>query len=479
MDYRSVLKCAVEKVKKLNAEELLREGLLARNGYYLPMLFYPPPCWSFQEMGEEKFFQNFSTCTQESFGIYVHIPFCMQRCSYCSFPIVEEISNPDKDRYLSALEKEMDLYKDRLGTKTISARSVNVGGGTPTLMSPRQLARFSSFLHKKIDLSLSQEMTIDVDPATLLGDEGIQRLRILKDYGFNRMTIGAQSFDDNILESMKRPHDAKDIIKAIHQARRAGFDNICLDIIYGFPGESIESWIKTMENVISAGVESYQIYRLRVFPISPLRKSVIHEMFLDHPESFPSFEELLLMKAVVGILSRQYGYEEDGDYTGVFSKTRKGQSVFNTEQCGKTLDVLGFGMAAFNSLGNTFGIKTYRDMYAYCQAVENNIIPFVEGIRRSEQDERSRRFLGILKYKGKVGKEFLGTGAQESETFRKRIEKLKSFGLMEENRSRIALTPRGKFFVDDVCLQFYRKIYLPFPREAFNEGALNPYNEFS
>jgi len=210
----------VDDVKRLQAA-----GLICHDGDFVPSVHYPP-ITRYPPMTEEELFAGYSMPQDGLLDVYVHFPFCERRCTFCHYPGKLGEQTEEKNRYLSALEKEMDIYMRRLGIDRIHARSILIGGGTPTFLTPAQLERFLQFFSDGVRLSEGCQFNYDVDPGSLVGPVGEERLRIMKQYGVNRLTIGVQSLDDDVLRIMNRPHDAQMAIDSIQAARPSAISSI-------------------------------------------------------------------------------------------------------------------------------------------------------------------------------------------------------------------------------------------------------------
>ncbi|MGA7076099.1 MAG: radical SAM protein, partial [Halobacteriota archaeon] len=170
-------------------------GLICLDGDFVPSVHYPP-ITQYSPTTEDELFAGYTLPRDGFLDVYVHFPFCEQRCTFCHYPGKLGQQTEEKNRYLAALEKEMDIYMRRLGIDKIKARSILIGGGTATFLAPEQLKRFLQFFCKRVDLTQCRQFNYDVDPGTLVGQSGLERLRIMKDSGVNRLTIGVQSLDD-------------------------------------------------------------------------------------------------------------------------------------------------------------------------------------------------------------------------------------------------------------------------------------------
>jgi oxygen-independent coproporphyrinogen-3 oxidase len=193
-------------------------------------------------------------------GLYIHIPFCLSKCSYCDFYSLTSISVvPD---FLEALLKEMEMYRNRFNPFD----TVYIGGGTPSLLSSQQLKDILTSIQKNFDFTSDPEMTIETNP----GDLDRSLLESMRKMGINRINIGIQSFDDKVLDFLSRRHSAKQAISAIETSRRAGFENIGLDLIYGVPGQDINSWLTTLNKAVAFSPEHVSCYQLTLAAKTPL-----------------------------------------------------------------------------------------------------------------------------------------------------------------------------------------------------------------
>ncbi|MEN6490122.1 MAG: coproporphyrinogen-III oxidase family protein, partial [Smithella sp.] len=195
-------------------------------------------------------------------GIYIHVPFCLSKCAYCSFYSIESISLiPD---YLTALQKEIKFYRKYFD----SFDTIYIGGGTPSLLKTEQLANILSSIHKTYQITADAEITLEANP----GDISLEYLKTLKGIGINRLNIGVQSFNDKLLKFLGRRHSAKEALAAIIASRQAGFDNLGIDLIYGVHGSGIKSWENTLQKAIAPAPEHICCYQLSLDDKTPLHQ---------------------------------------------------------------------------------------------------------------------------------------------------------------------------------------------------------------
>lgn len=200
---------------------------------------------------------------EEPLGLYVHVPFCPARCSYCAFPAFPY--RPDRARlYLRSLAQEMSLAWSLLeeGEKVGTPLTVYFGGGTPTVLREGELADLLEavlgFLRRKGTSPL--EVTVEANPETL----SAEKLRLLRSWGVDRVSLGVQSFDDRLLRLLRRRHTGEEVREACREARRAGFDNLSLDLLFGLPGQTIEGWAEDLRRVLDLDPQHLSVYWLEL-----------------------------------------------------------------------------------------------------------------------------------------------------------------------------------------------------------------------
>ncbi|MBU2574051.1 MAG: coproporphyrinogen III oxidase family protein [Elusimicrobia bacterium] len=467
------LKAKAEKmVQELDIPRLKNEGLLAGNDQFFPSVHYPP-ITMYPPITEEALFQGYQVPPDRFFDMYVHIPFCIKYCAFCHYPVKLGELAEEKDRYLAALEKEMDLYMARLGIKKFKARSVLFGGGTPTYLTPKQLARNLDFFCARTDLSAKPQFSYDVDPITITDADGQARLELMREHGVDRLTIGVQSLDDGLLKAMNRHHDAAEAMRSVRMAKEAGF-KVNVEFIFGYPGQTLETWADTLEKAVRLDADEIQLYRLKVVPYGD-HTGAITKKFGVKRADFPDLERTMLMKAYAMAFLPKSGYHE---HLGrVYSRTAWDFSRYAHDQCFNLFDQVGFGLTAFSSLRDRYGLNT-QDFAEYYSMIAGGKLPVNRGLVRSAEDQLRWAVVLPLKNRRVIKAAFRKiTGKDLNEVFKNRIAALKSFGLVCEDDKTLALTPKGRFFADEVCHQFHHPDYVPFPRETYHPGQLFPYND--
>ena len=447
-------------------------GLLCRDGDYVPSVHYPP-ITQYPTITEEQMFETYTMPEDGMLDVYAHIPFCEQRCVFCHYPVqLGHDKEKEKDRYLGAFEKEMDIYMRRLGITKIQARSILVGGGTPTFLTLPQMKRFLDMFCSRIDLSKCTQFNYDVEPGSLLGVEGTERLRMMRSYGVDRLTIGIQSLDDYVLKKMNRPHDSQIAIDSIENCMREGFQ-VNIEFIFGHPGETIENWIEVMRKAVSLGVHEIQLYRLKIEAYGDYQGPII-KLKQVHPDKVPSAEMQMMMKRIAIDILKEAGYEEN--IRRVYSKKREHYSHYAHNQCCLQLDEIGLGLTAFSSLRDRFVLNT-QHFNEYYSKIEQGRLPLTRGYVRDQNAQKRWGIILPLKNRDVRKRQYEQiAGVPLDSVFRKKIQTMKDYGLVEETSRWLGLTERGRFFADECAHQFNAPEFAPFPRQRYNEGPLNPFN---
>lgn len=466
--YRNFLAKAEERLNEI--KKLQAAGLICYDGDFVPSVHYPP-ITQYPLISEDELFAGYTLPQDGLLDVYVHIPFCEQHCTFCHYPVKVGQQTEEKNRYLAALEKEMDLYMNRLGIDKIKARSILIGGGTPTFLTPEQLERFLQFFSERVDMTHCTQFNYDVDPGSLVGDTGIERLRIMREYGVDRLTIGVQSLDDSVLKIMNRPHNAQTAIESIENSRKFGYQ-LNIEFIFGHPGETIENWIDVIEKAAKLPVDEIQLYRLKVQAYGDRQGDII-KLRERRSSNVVSFEDTMMMKQLAIDILADHGFHEN--LRRVYSKKKEHFSHYAYNQCCMLYDQIGLGLTAFSSLKDRFGLNTqYFDEY-YAN-IEDGKLPLNRGYIRSKEDQM--RWAIVLPLKNsELKKAYFEemTGISFDNIFRQKVKRLEQFGLIEKNNETVSLTELGAFVADEVVEQFNSNEFMPFSSDAYAQGPLHPY----
>ncbi|RED65693.1 radical SAM family heme chaperone HemW [Cohnella lupini] len=190
-------------------------------------------------------------------ALYIHIPFCTNKCFYCDFNSYVAAGQPI-DAYLDALENEMKLTVAELPPTVID--TVFVGGGTPTVLTPTQMTRFLASVRKHFPLADNVEFTMEANPGTT----DMEKLAAMREGGVNRISFGAQTFDNGLLETIGRIHAAQDVVESIANAKAAGFSNLSIDLMFGLPNQTLQQLKDSVSKALELDLPHYSLYGLKV-----------------------------------------------------------------------------------------------------------------------------------------------------------------------------------------------------------------------
>lgn len=372
-------------------------------------------------------------------AVYLHIPPCTGRCSFCHYAIVVNPEQGDVDRYLEALKTELRSKAPRWN----NVGSVLIGGGTPTYLSAAELDDLLTALRDATHVPPGVEFTVESSPETLAAD----KLQTLLRHGFNRLNTGVQSFQGPLLRTLARRHDADGALAAVELARSEGVPNVNIDLIYALPGQSLNAWIEDLLTAAHLGTQSISTYHLRKRPETGISQ-------FESPE-----ENLnLLMKVCAAQALQERGYRESmpdnfcrlDQATAMAQARDKWRDMVATE---------GAGLSACSRRPDATGMNV-DDLGEYVGRVEAGTSPFASARRLSVGDQMRQRAMFALRVLDEDGgldhavfsREF---GSSPREAFSSRIVELEQAGLVSDDGRALRLTWAGTLFADEVCERFY------------------------
>lgn len=292
-------------------------------------------------------------------SLYIHIPFCRRKCLYCDFLSFDKTTNIQQIQYINALMSEIRMYKafaDRYRVETIY-----IGGGTPSVIDEVMIGKVLDTAFHIFDVSEFAEITIEVNPGTIKYTD----LLNYKKYGINRLSIGLQSTDDDVLKMLGRIHSYDDFVEGFESARRAGFKNISVDIMSGLPGQSVHSFVDTLTRAAEAGPDHISVYSLQVEKGTPLSERE------DLLNLLPSEETDRKMYAMTKKVLGSFGYNryEISNYSKPGYESRHNKVYWTGGQ------YIGFGIGAASYFkGQRFKNITNMDNYIeICEDVRDEL----------------------------------------------------------------------------------------------------------
>jgi oxygen-independent coproporphyrinogen-3 oxidase len=376
--------------------------------------------------------------------LYIHIPYCRQKCPYCSFFSQEHTGN-DLNRYAELLQQEMHLASEDTPSQH-RLDSVYFGGGTPSLLDPKQIADLLDQAEKLFGLAETAELTLEANPGTI----EFQRLAGFRQAGITRLSLGIQSFDDRMLKTLGRIHTVQQAREAFSAARRAGFDNIGIDLIHALPGQTSAMWLAELRQALQLAPEHLSIYGLTIEEGTPFAAQ-----FDSDSPLLPDEDLAAEMFEMADDLLEAHGYEhyEIANYARAGFRSRHNSGYWKRD------GYLGLGAGAHSFLRNTgYGTRfsNAADLDEYSAALHNDVLPRRDFMQLSRADAMAEHlFLGLRMAEGVLFSTFEQEfGAGLNDFFGQEVATLLGQGLLTENSGSIRLTRRGMLLSNQVFQKF-------------------------
>ena len=323
-------------------------------------------------------------------GLYIHIPFCKQKCAYCDF-ISFEGREADMDEYVKTLIEELKGWHNPL--KEYHIQSIFFGGGTPSLLSRFQLDVIMQEIHRCFHVESSAEITIEANPGTL-NKEKLSRYR---QSGINRLSIGLQAWQNELLTTLGRIHKREEFLENYFAARNAGFENISVDLMFGLPKQSFQDWEETLQQILLLRPEHISTYSLKIEEGTPFDRLYGQGQLL-----LPDEELERSMYHYAMTLLGQHGYR----HYEISNFAQDGKESLHNKIYWKNEEYIGVGVGA-HSFFNKVRFSNTKDMNTYRDLIKNHKNPMVEQTRISLEEEMAETmFLGLRMMEGIDLKDF-------------------------------------------------------------------------
>ncbi len=373
-------------------------------------------------------------------GIYIHIPFCRSRCSYCDFA-TGLYESALAERYVASVVSEITSWREVDQPETVD--TIYFGGGTPSLLSPAQLEALMQAVRTRFDVSPNAEVTMEMNPGTVT-PEALRAFRIL---GINRASFGAQTFDDRELARLGRSHSSDDTRRTFSLLREDGFDNVSFDLIAGLPGQTLSAWERNLAEAFALSPEHLSFYLLEVHEGTPLAAHI--KKGLQPP---PDEDLAAEMYQVMLERAAEAGYE----HYEISNLCLPGCESRHNTKYWTGAPYYGFGCSAHSFDGASRRWANERDLSKYVAVVERNGSPLVEDRRLTEADRRAEAvFLGMRMMAGVRTNEFkelfgVDLGAVHADDLRN----FQLAGLIEFDGDLLKLTRAGALLSNEVFAAF-------------------------
>ena len=377
-------------------------------------------------------------------GIYVHVPFCVRKCGYCDFYSVAA-GEEERDRYPGLVEREMDLLLRTFpGEAGVPADTVYVGGGTPTVLGPERLTRLLAAIRSRFPVAEGAEITTEANPGTVTGDD----FALLREGGFNRVSLGVQSFRPSTLAALGRIHSVEDVRAAYRDARRAGFSSVGIDLIFGNPGQSEGEWQEDLDRAVTFLPEHVSAYALTPEPGTPIDAAIGAGAI-----ALPDDDGVARMYAATRETLRAAGYR----HYEISNFSRPGKECRHNLKYWRRDGYLGLGPSAHGLLfpgeSAPFGLRTANppSLSDYVRALDEGRPPWGSTLACGMEDAwKESLIFGLRMEEGVSPSSIEKRNGPPPEPVRGAVEKLIGSGVLLREGDRLRLPERHWFVSNEV-----------------------------
>jgi oxygen-independent coproporphyrinogen-3 oxidase len=403
-------------------------------------------------------------------SIYVHIPFCESLCYYCACNKIITKHHEKAEPYLRYLAKEVAMYTDTMGLGQ-AVSQLHLGGGTPTFLSDDELRELMSVLKRSFSFAAGGEYSVEVDPRTV----NDQRLALLYELGFNRLSFGVQDFDPEVQKAVHRIQPAEQVFALVAAARKIGFESINVDLIYGLPKQTPESFDRTLKQINELRPDRIALYAYAHLPerFKPQRRILAAEL------PVASSKIAMLSRSMDALMNASYVYVGmdhfalPDDALAVAKRQGRLHRNFQGYSTQPDCDLIGLGISAIGRMGGTYS-QNAKTMDEYVDMLDNGQLPIVKGLALSRDDLIRRAWIMAIMCQGHVQYDaFNEAWLIDSQKYfaneLSQLESLQAQGLVELKAGGLQVTPMGWFFVRGVAMVFDKYLQADRNRTRFSK----------
>ena len=403
-------------------------------------------------------------------SLYVHIPFCESLCYYCACNKVITKHHSKSAEYLRYLSRELELQVEHFG-RGYNVSQLHLGGGSPTFLSDVELSDLLDMIKRHFNLTPGGEFSIEVDPRTVTPE----RLQHLYQLGFNRLSFGVQDFDADVQKAVHRVQPAEQVFALVQAAREIGFESINVDLIYGLPKQTPESFRHTLEQIQQLRPDRIALYAYAHLPtrFKPQRRILSAEL--------PSPSEKLSMLANSLAMLGDAGYDYVGmdhfalpdDALAVAKRQGRLHRNFQGYSTQPDCDLIALGVSAIGRIGATYS-QNAKTLDEYYDALDQGRLPIVRGLALTRDDILRRSVIMAIMCQGELDFEAMGDAHLVDFTayFARELERLGemvAMGLVKLNESSLEVTEQGWYFVRAIAMTFDKYLQSDQDRARFSK----------
>ena len=379
-------------------------------------------------------------------GLYVHLPFCEERCTFCGCNVVVTKDTARADRYLDYLIRELDMVCAPLGDRR-RVRQIHWGGGTPTFLTEAQLSRLWDAITARFVIEADAEVALEVDPVVTTRSQ----LSLLRSFGFNRISFGVQDFDPAVQAAVRRIQTVEETADLMAHARDIGLTGVNFDLIYGLPRQTPQSWARTLEQVIDLGPDRAAVYSFAYLPqLRPHQKRLA---VADIPTGAAKLK--LLRQAHEAFVASDYlpigmdHFAKTSDALADAHHRRQLHRNFQGYSAKAAVDTVAVGVTAISDIQGRYA-QNVPQLNKYYRALDEGRLPVARGITLTPEDLRRRRLINNLMCNGTGDLASISASGGEIAA----LNKLAEDGLIHFDGRHIDTTPIGHIFVRNVAMVF-------------------------
>ncbi|MDE3045378.1 MAG: oxygen-independent coproporphyrinogen III oxidase [Verrucomicrobiota bacterium] len=408
-----------------------------------------PTAPQFIALGEEVARERLQAfdATERPLSLYVHIPFCKTMCLFCGCSVVLNRRPERQASYVEALLREIEGTA-KCFSKKREVSQLHLGGGTPTSLTEEELARLMETLHRCFSFSEKAEISIEIDPRTVLADKG-KKLETLRQLGFNRVSFGVQDLDPRVQEAVKRRQSAEMTFQTYAKAKELGFVGINIDLIYGLPLQTPASFRETAKALMELKPDRIAFFSYAKIPwIKEHQKAIREEDLPSTEEKFQIYveaREIFLEAGYTAIGMDHFARKED-ELTLAYQEGRLTRN-FQGYSVQKADDMLGIGITSIGYLSGAY-LQNVKTLEEYHERIEKGMLPIFRGCVLSEEDHRRRWVIQELMCRFRIDKEaFEKTFGLSFDLHFAKEKTLLDPLLAEEDCGEVRATPLGRLFI--------------------------------
>ena len=419
---------------------------------------YPPATHFTDEVDKDALMESIckNNETQRDLSLYYHLPFCESLCWFCGCTTVITKDHSRSENYLNHIDREMDLMREHLNPDR-KVVQVHLGGGTPTFLQPDELRRLGNHIRERFQFGERVEAGAEIDPRRITRDT----IQALKDAGFNRASMGVQDHNPEVQKAIHRIQPYEMTRQAIDWLRECDFESLNVDLIYGLPYQTVDSFEKTLEDTLKLQPDRLAVFSYAHVPwIKPAQKILQERMELPSPEV-----KLELLKLTIEKLTSE-GYVYIGmdhfakadDELTVAQRTKTLQRNFQGYSTQEGVDIYAFGMSSISQSQDAYW-QNLKELPDYCASVDEGKLPIQRGYILTEEDHLRRRTimrlmcdleLDYVNMSELLGLDFASTYAQELDS----LKDLEEDGLIQKSSTGLTVTELGRLLIRNIAMRF-------------------------